>query len=185
MALGTFLIALGLACRLVPHPLNFVPMAAIALYGAARLPGKMAWCVPIAAMALSDLYLNAGRGYFPGVTAVTLVSYATLAVIALLGGRLNRDANPATRAAASLAGSTLFFLTTNCAVWAAQRGAGVGLNYGEGLPGLLESYTAALPFFGNALAADLAGTAALFGGEALARRLGWLPSATPAVSEAV
>lgn len=184
MALGAFLIVLGAACRLVPHPLNFVPMAAIALYGAARLPGRMAWLVPIAAMVASDAILNAGRGYFPGVTAVTLISYGTLAVIALAGGRLGRDAHGATRVGACLAGSTLFFLTTNFAVWAFQRGAGVGLSYGEGFPGLLESYTAALPFYGNGLAADLIGTVALFGGEAVARRLGWLAPASTA-SDAV
>lgn len=184
MALGAFLIVLGAACRLVPHPLNFVPMAAIALYGAARLPGRMAWLVPVVAMVLSDALLNASRGYFPGVAAVTLVSYGTLAVIAVAGGRLGRQAHAATRVGASLAGSTLFFLTTNLAVWAFQRGAGAGLNYSEGLPGLFESYAAALPFYGNGLTADLLGTAALFGGEALARRIGWLPGSRPAVSDA-
>jgi hypothetical protein len=162
-----FLVILGAATRLVDHAPNAVPMAAIALFAAARLPRRWAWMAPVGAMALADAYINLRYGQFPGVLIVSFTSYATFAVIALLGGLLGRKAHPAARIGASLAGSTLFFLTTNFAVWAAQRGTGIGLNYGEGVPGLLECYLAALPFFRNGVVADLIGTVVLFGCSAL------------------
>lgn len=183
MVLGLFLVVLGAASRLMDHAPNAVPMVAIALFAAARLERKWAWMVPVAAMACADAVINMRYGQFPGVLVVSLTSYLTYVAIACLGGLLGREAHLATRLGASLAGSTLFFLTTNLAVWAAQRGTGVGLSYGEGLPGLIECYVAALPFFGNGVAADLFGTVALFGGSVVLTRLASLVKTRLAASE--
>lgn len=183
MPLALFLVALGTFCRLAPHPSNAVPMGAICLFAAARLPRFWAPAVPLAAMLLSDVVLGARIGEAPGLSVVLATSYATYAAIALLGGFLRRDAGPATRAGSSLGASTLFYLTTNFAVWASLA---CGDRYPLTLAGLAECYAEALPFFGNGLLADLIGTAALFGVvDPVLRRLGWTaeePAALPEVA---
>jgi hypothetical protein len=67
-------------------------------------------------------------------------------------------------AGACLAASTIFYLTTNFAVWA-----GSGM-YAKTLAGLVSCYVAALPFFGPTVAGDLFYSAVLFGGFAWAER---------------
>jgi hypothetical protein len=49
------LIVLALVGRLVPHPDNFTPMLAVALFGGAMLPGRMAYLIPLVAMFLRKL----------------------------------------------------------------------------------------------------------------------------------
>jgi hypothetical protein len=162
MATELVLILLGALSRLVHLPPNAVPMGALALYAGARLPGRRAWIVPLGAMVLSDLVLDAfvyhafaGRALFG---AVRMTSYATFVAIALLG-TLRREAGPLARGGMALGASSLFFLTTNFAVWATDGGA----FYPPTPAGLIACYVAGLPFFGNTVAADLVGTAALFG----------------------
>lgn len=156
------LIVLGVLSRLIPHPPNAVAMGALALFAGARLPRRWAWAVPLAAMALSDLILDRGSiAAFGSWTRWT--SYATFALIVGLG-QLGRAARPWTLGGLAVGGSTLFYLTTNFAVWAS------GSMYPHTAGGLLACYVAALPFYRNAMVADLAGTVVLFGLDALARR---------------
>ena len=156
------LILLGVLTRLIPHPPNAVAMGALALFAGARLPRRWAWIVPLLAMALSDLVLDRGSLVAFG-TVTRWTSYATFALIVGLG-RFGRAARPVALGALAVGGSTLFYLTTNFAVWA------TGTMYPHTTGGLLACYVAAWPFYRNAMAADLAGTVALFGLDALARR---------------
>src|SRR5262245_22582886 len=125
MATALLLIVLGALSRIVPHPPNAVAMGALSLYAGARCPRRGAWLIPVAAMVLSDLILDStvyasyGRSL---LGPVRLTSYATLALVALLGS-LRREAGPATRVGMSAGASILFYATTNFAVWAADRGA--------------------------------------------------------------
>jgi hypothetical protein len=163
--------------RVVPHPPNFTPVAAMALFGGAHFDRK-AWsfAVPLAAMLLSDIVLEFLFGW--GFHATTPVIYGTFAAIAGFGLWLRE--RPSNRAAAreatvlndwrraakvsgaALAASTFFFLTTNFGVWA------IGGMYPNTVAGLLACYTAALPFFGPTLAGDLFYTFVLFAAPALA-----------------
>lgn len=183
MPLALFLVAVGTLCRLAPHPSNAVPMGAICLFAAARLPRWWALGVPLVAMLVSDIILGAQIGVIPGLTAVLATSYGTYALIVFLGSWLRRDAGPATRVGSSLAASTLFFVTTNFAVWASGA---CGDRYAMTGSGLLECYAEAVPFFGNGVLADLVGTAALFGGlDWVLRRLGWAATKPAAPLELV
>src|SRR5260370_33110869 len=134
------------ALRLLPHPPNFTPIAAIALFGGAHFERKgWAFAAPLAAMALSDAVLRAlfGWGFDP-------VVYATFAVIVCLGFLLrDRKTAPLPVAGASLAAATIVYLTTNFAVWA-----GSGM-YAKTVTGLVRCYVAAIPFLGPTLAGDL------------------------------
>src|SRR3989442_15488674 len=58
------LVLVAAASRLVPHPPNLTPIAAMALFGGAYFPDKRAaFLVPLAAMFLSDLVLGLHRGW--------------------------------------------------------------------------------------------------------------------------
>jgi hypothetical protein len=167
-----FLTALTLAAavsRIVPHPDNFAPFAAVALFGAATLPGRWsAVVVPFVSLLLGDVLLQVtyDAGWQPnwGFHRGQWVVYACLIPSVLLGFAIRRRRSFATVASATLAGSVFFFLVTNFAVWAN----GSGVTYPRTLQGLLLCYEAAIPFFRNSLAGDVVYATALFGGLALA-----------------
>jgi hypothetical protein len=153
--------------RLAPHPSNAVAMGAIALYAGAKLPRRWAFLVPLAAMALSDLYLDWGTGQ-PIFTPTRLSIYACFALIVAAGRLIRLPATPGGRFGAglglSLGASTLFFVVTNFVVWISPQVATTDHPaFAATLSGLLQCYAGAIPFYRNALAADLTGMAVLFG----------------------
>ena len=161
MLTGIVLVGIALLFRFASPEFgnwNFVPMGAVALYAGSRLPRRWAWLVPVAGMVLSDLVLDHAR-----TTTWTegwrLMGYATVGVTTLLGPLARiRKFGPWLLPALSVAGSTLFFLTSNFAVWAE------GLMYPLTLAGLSNCYVMGFPFFWKGtLPADFIGTALLFG----------------------
>ena len=143
--------------RIVPHPPNFSPIAAMALFSGAYLPRRgLAFVAPLGAMLVSDAVL----GFHSGMPVV----YGCVALIVALGFVLSSKKSAGRVVGAALASSLLFYLITNFAVWAS------GDMYPKTLAGLAACYAAAIPFFQNSLAGDLLFTALLFGGFALAQR---------------
>jgi len=139
------------ASRLIPHPPNMTSMTAVALFGGATLADRrLAFLVPLGALFLSDILL--------GFHDQMLVVYGCFSLIVGIGLWLQQHRSPLTIAGAALASSVLFFVLTNLGVWALDR------MYPMTLAGLLACYTAAIPFFRNALAGDLLYTLVLFGG---------------------
>ena len=63
---------------------------------------------------------------------------------------------------AALAGSVLFYVVTNFAVWVTPNGLYAGL-YAHTWDGLIQCYVMALPFFRNDIAGNVLWTAMLFG----------------------
>ena len=167
-----FLTALTMAAavsRIIPHPYNFAPFAAVALFGAATFPGRWsAILVPFGSLLLGDLLLEATyrAGWQPnwGFHRGQWVVYASLTPSLLLGFAIRRRRTAVNVAAATLGGAVFFFLATNFAVWAN----GSDVTYPRTLQGLLLCYEAAIPFFRNTLAGDVVYSTALFGGLALA-----------------
>jgi hypothetical protein len=160
LVVSGMILAAALA-RLVPHPWNVTPVAAMALLGGACFADRrLAFAVPLAAMFLSDLVL--------GFSILTPVVYGCFAAIVGIGFLLRGRRSVLPIAAASLTASLLFFVVTNFGVWQ------LGHGYPKTSAGLVECYVAALPFFGNTLAGDAAWVTVLFGGLALAER--WLPA---------
>ncbi|MBI4346725.1 MAG: hypothetical protein HY553_07705 [Elusimicrobia bacterium] len=150
------IILLAAASRLLPHPPNVTPLTAIALLGGASLPAAQAFLLPLAALAMSDLFL--------GFHATIPFVYAGFLATAAIGLRLKADRGAGRIAAACLASSILFFVVSNVGVWLAS-----GL-YPRTGAGLSACFTAALPFFRNSLLGDAAFTALLFGLERLSVR---------------
>lgn len=158
------LLLAGALTRILPHWPNFTAMGAVCLFGGACLrPRWAALFVPLAALAVSDLYLAAfvyGFGSLRGVW----VSYALFALIAALGMLLGRRVTGGRVLLAAVAASTLFFVGSNFAVWF------LGHRYPHTPAGLWACYLAGLPFAWNMLAADLVYSGVLFGGWALLQR---------------
>ncbi len=165
MTTTVFLIILGILSRLIPHPDNMVPLGAIALYAAARLPKQWAIIVPLAILLLSDALIDMGHGYAFHFTP-RLTTYFAFTLIVAFGWLAPRNAGMMTRFGMAAGASTLFFLLSNFAVWISGGGFGYALNFG----GLASTYAVALPFYHNSLIADVLGTGVLFGLDALLRR---------------
>ncbi len=152
------IIVAAAASRLVPHPPNFTPIAAMALFAGAYAPsGWQAFVVPLGAMVLSDLLV----GWHP----LAPIVYASFALIACIGFWLRPRKTAPRVAVAVAAGSVTFFLITNFAVWA------FGSSYPKSIEGLFAAYVAGLPFFRNTLLGDVFYAAVLFGGFAILERL--------------
>lgn len=153
----TLLVLIAAASRLVPHPPNFAPVAAIALFGGATFSDKRAaLVVPLIAMALSDVVL--------GFSILTPFVYASFLLITCLGFVLRARTSVVRIAGASVAGAILFYIVTNFGVWL------VGDLYSKTFAGLATCYVAAIPFFWNTLLSDLFYAALLFGMWFLAER---------------
>ena len=147
------------AMRLVPHPPNFSPIAAMALFSGAYLPKReLAFVAPFAALLLSDVALG---GFYPGMNFV----YFSFGLTVLIGWAVASRKTPLTIGAAAIASSVLFFVLTNFGMWLFSG------FYPLTSAGLVACYVAAIPFFQNTLAGDLMFTALLFGGFAIVERL--------------
>jgi len=145
------------AMRLLPHPSNFTPIGALALFAGAQFDDKRwAFIVPLAAMFLSDLLI----GFHSQMPLV----YGAFAIIVAMGFLLKEKKSAVNVAGASLVAATFFFIVSNFSVWAFD-----GL-YPLTMQGLVTCYIAAIPFFQNSLAATLVYAAVLFGGFAFAEK---------------
>jgi hypothetical protein len=175
MIMPLVLILLGALCRIVPHPPNAVALGAVALFAGTKLPRRWAWLVPVAAMALADIWLDWGhsdRSVF-SVSRVTIYgTYIAITFLGILARRARGWTAPLSLGALALSASGLFFLTTNFAEWIA----GPLKLYPHTWDGLVACYVAAIPFngsnfFANTVLADLSGVAILFGLDYAARRV--------------
>jgi hypothetical protein len=178
LVLALMVLAAALA-RLVPHPPNFTPIGAMALFGGACFVNrKAAYLLPIAAMLLSDLVLGFSRYGLWSLLAIQSVVYGCILAYTAIGQLIADRRSVWQVGGAALAGSLLFFVVTNFAAWAGGHG------YPMTAAGLAECYWKGIPYFRNTLAGDAAFTAILFGGLAiLENRLAWMrekPASVPA-----
>ncbi len=162
------MIALAALSRLLPHPPNFSPVEAMALFGGAYFASR-AWAlvVPLVAMALSDIALGLmfGGSYMSYVASIGFWSvYACIALSAVIGFGLRGKVNGANVLGYSLAGSILFFAVTNFTAWFGSP------LYPQTGSGLVAAYVAGIPFFQWTVLGTLFYSALLFGGFALLRR---------------
>ncbi len=146
----TGMIFIAAFVRLIPHPPNFAPVAAMALFGGAYFTKRwVAFLIPLAAMLITDLIL----GFHSAMWAV----YLCFVLIVGIGMLMIKQKKVSNIFLASVSASVLFFVVTNFAVWAA------GLYYPKDLSGLAASYTAAIPFFHYTLLGDLFFVTLMFG----------------------
>lgn len=151
LLIGGMILAAALF-RLVPHPPNFTPIGAMALFGGAAIANRrLAFALPLLAMLLSDLFLE--------FDSSRLWVYGSIALITLLGRTLQGHRNSAWRVACgSLGASLVFFVVTNFGVWAMSGW------YTHTLSELGRCFAMALPFFRYTVIGDLVFSGVLFGG---------------------
>ena len=128
-------VLLAVFVRLAPHPPNFTPITALALFGATTFSNRvLGTLLPLIALAISDLYL--------GFYSISIWVYSSFLAISLLGHywKTLKTKN-------ILMSSLLFFIVTNFGVWLT--------GYPKTIEGFVLCYTLAIPFFINAIAGDL------------------------------
>lgn len=146
-----FMVLFGAILRVIPHPANFAPIGAVALFGGVYLNKRYALILPIAAMFISDIFIG-----FDSLQSRLMV-YGSFLLIGLIALWVRKHKNIFSIAGGSLLGSVLFYLITNCVIFYSTR------MYPHTIAGQIASYTNALPFFRNTVVGDLFYTAVLFG----------------------
>jgi len=153
LALLLSIIVLAVVCRVLPHPRNFTPVGALALFGGATFASRSASVlVPLGALFIGDMFL--------GLHSLMPFVYGCLLFNVSLGWWLRERRRPLPIAGATLLGAIVFFLVTNLGVWWAF--------YEHSLAGLIACYVAAIPYFGRTLLGDFVFATAFFGCLALA-----------------
>ena len=144
--------------RIVPHPMNFAPIGALALFGGAYFSSKRAaFAVPLLSLVAGDA--------FTGFHRLMIYVYASFVVSVAIGLWLRRKRSAPRIGIATLAGAIQFFLITNFAMWVTSTG-----SYPKTAAGLVQCYIAGVPLFWNTLAGDAFYVALLFGFMALAEK---------------
>jgi hypothetical protein len=157
-ALVTGIVLASAALRIVPHPMNFAPIGALALFGGAYFSSKRAAvAVPLLSLVAGDI--------FTGFHRLVFYVYVSFLVSVIIGFWLRRKKSAARIGGATVAGAIQFFLITNFGVWAASIG-----GYPKTAGGLAACYVAGLPLLWNTLAGDAFYVALLFGVMALAEK---------------
>lgn len=155
------MILLAALSRFLPHPPNFTPLGAIALFGAAYFSKKqLAFLIPLAAWWISDLALNniVYAEYYPSFSwAGYPAAYLCLGLIILLGFVFLKKVTALRVIGTATLAAVVFFLVTNFTSMLSSP------LYTKDLNGLVQSYIAGLPFFRNTLAGNLIYSALLFG----------------------
>lgn len=148
------LLVIAAACTralplLIPHIWNFTAVYALAIFAGSLFSDKrLALFMPLAAMAISDLFIGSG---------FSLIVYAGFIAIVMCGMAIRNHITVTNVALASLVGAILFFLITNFALFYPVT------QYPHNIQGIITSYIMGLPFLRNALIADIIYTPILFG----------------------
>ncbi len=179
LALILLVLAAALS-RLLPHPPNFTPLAAMALFGGAYFASRRwALLVPVLALLASDLVLGllhggsyldyyTSRAYLPSL----LANYASMLLTGVIGFALRGKVNAPRVLGSALVASVLFFVISNFAVWVMAQSSPYP---GPCRLGLGPCYVAAIPFFQWSLLGTVIYAALMFGGFA------WLRGQLPAL----
>jgi hypothetical protein len=149
----TGMILAAVLSKFLPHPTNFAPVGAIALFGGAHFQNRwLAFAVPFIALVIGD--------FITGLHTLIPFVYGCFALNGCLGLWIRRQVTVGRVLGVTLAGSTIFFLVTNFGVWLLLG------TFERSGAGLLQCYAAGLPFFANTVLGDLFYAAVLFGGVA-------------------
>lgn len=157
----SILILAAVFLRFLPHPPNFTPIAALALFSGVIFRDRFpALAMPLCIMLVSDLFL--------GLHSTILFVYGAFALMVLMGRALKSRVSVGYIAGGGITGAMLFFIITNFGVWLTSA------MYPLTWQGLVAAYIAAIPFLHNMILGTLFYSAVFFGLFYLAER--WIPS---------
>tara|TARA_B110000196_G_scaffold307072_1_gene306323 strand:- start:106 stop:681 length:576 start_codon:yes stop_codon:yes gene_type:complete len=160
----SIIILLAAFTRIMPHPPNFSPMAAIGLFGAAHFAKKwQAFLIPLIGIWISDLVINNFiysshssnfvwfyDGFYWQYISYVFIIFAGLFIF-------NKGISVTKTLGGMLSSSGIFFLVSNFGVWAG------GTMYTKNITGLITCYAAGIPFIHNTIISDTLFTTVLFG----------------------
>jgi len=160
LLLALAIIVIAAALRIAPHPWNFTPVGAMALFSGAIIKDRrLAFAFPLLALFAGDLFVGF---YKPGLMILVYASF----LLSVLIGRVVHGRRTVLRiGAGTLLGSIQFFLITNFAAWWLLN------SYPKTTAGLAACYLAGLSLFWNTLVGDAFYCAVFFGAFALAERV--------------
>jgi hypothetical protein len=155
--LAAVMIILAAVLRIAPHPWNFTPIGAMALFsGAMFRDRRVAFLFPLVALFVGDLFV--------GLYRIIPIIYASFLLSILIGTRLANRRSILRIGGAVFLGALQFFLVSNLAIWKFFD------TYPHTLAGLAACYIVGLPLFGNTLAGDAFYATLFFGIFALAEK---------------
>jgi hypothetical protein len=156
-AIAALLILAAAVLRILPHPWNFTPVGAMAIFSGSVLRSRWtAFTLPLAGLLAGDAFV--------GFHKLMLVVYGSFAISVAIGWWLAKRRTAGRIGGAVLMGAAQFYLITNGASWAFLNA------YPKTSAGLWTCYVAGLPLVWNTLAGDVVYATVLFGGYALAER---------------
>ena len=148
----SIIILLAAFTRIMPHPPNFSPMAAIGLFGAAHFAKKwQAFFIPLIGIWVSDLVINnyvysSSSSNFVWFYSGFYWQYISYILIIFTGLFIfNRGISLTKTAGGMISSSGIFFLVSNFGVWAG------GTMYPKNFSGLITCYAAGVPFIHNTI----------------------------------
>jgi len=160
----TIIILLAAFTRIMPHPPNFSPIAAIGLFGAAHFTKKwQAFLVPLLAIWLSDLVINNFVYTYQGSEFIWFYGgfywqYLSYVLIIFSGHLIFKNKiSIRTSLGGIFASSGIFFIVSNFGVWVTSA------MYPKTISGLTMCYAAGIPFLNNTVYSDALFTTVLFG----------------------
>lgn len=154
------LVFLGIFSRLLPHPANFAPITAIALFAGVYLPKRYVLILPVTILFISDFFLG-----FYGFSM--LYVYGSMLLISFIGLYLRNKNSKVNILIFTLFSSLLFFIVTNFGAWLELSM--VYNYYTKDFAGLVNSYVAGIPFYRNTVLGDVFYSTIFFGGYELVR----------------
>ena len=122
--------------RLMPHPPNFTPIIAGAIFMPFMVQRSFGIVMPLVIMLVSDLII--------GLHGLIFWTYGSLGLITFLSYQYIKKKFISVLKVASVS-PIIFFLLTNFGVWLTSTA------YSPDLAGLINSYILALPFLANSL----------------------------------
>ena len=129
------LIVFAILTRLIPHPPNFAPLTAIALFSAINFNNKLLkFFIPLLSLIIFDFII--------GFSLINIFVYLSFIVIILVGNHFKKI-----KLKSILISSIVFFIISNFGVWI--------IGYPKTVNGFIMCYTAAIPFFINTILGDL------------------------------
>lgn len=129
------LIVFAILTRLIPHPPNFAPVTAIALFSAINFNNNLLkFFIPLISLIVFDIIV--------GFSLINIFVYLSFIVIVLVGNHFKKI-----KLISILISSVVFFIISNFGVWI--------VGYPKTVNGIIICYTAAIPFFINTILGDL------------------------------
>lgn len=144
------LVGFGIISRFLPHPANFAPLIAVAIFASYYFGLRYSAAAVLAIMLLSDIFIGFYQWEMMAAVYGSMLAAGVIGSLATKPTAVNVFIK-------TIGSSLLFYLVTNWAVWQ------FGTMYEKSLSGLMQSYFMALPFFRNSLAGDIFYASILFG----------------------